>query len=49
MKYCEIPDNEKWREGMLYEMLLYRNCNFVKIDNFLRQEINDIIDMVCTI
>ena len=49
MKYCEIPDNEKWREGMLYEMLLYRNCNFVKIDNFLRQEIDDIIDMVCTI
>ena len=49
MKYCHIPDTELWREIMLTEMLLYRNCNFVKIDNFLKHEIDDIIDMVCTL
>ena len=49
MKYSHIPDTELWRENMLTEMLLYRSCNFVKIDNFLKHEIDDIIDMVCTI
>ena len=48
MKYCPIPEEELWRENMLTEMLLYKNCDFVKIDNFLKEEINDIIDMVCT-
>ena len=46
MKYSSIPETEKWRESMLTEMLLYRNCDFVKIDNFLKHEIDDIIDMV---
>ena len=49
MKYCPIPENELWRENMLTEMLLYRNCNFVQIDNFLKNEIDEIIDMVCII
>ena len=48
MKYSKIPESEVWRENMLTEMLLYRNCDFIKIDNFLKQEIDDIIDVVCT-
>ena len=49
MKYCPYPEAEIWRENMLTEMLLYRNCDFVQIDNFLKHEIDDIINMVCTI
>ena len=45
MKFCPIPEEELWRVTMLTEMLLYRNCDFVKIDNFLKEEINDIIDI----
>lgn len=48
MKYSSIPESELWRENMLSEMLLYRNCDLVKIDNLLKQEIDDIIEMVCT-
>ena len=48
MKYSKIPESEKWRENMLSEMMLYRNTDFVKIDNFLKHEIDEIISMVCT-
>ena len=48
MRYCEIPENEKWRETMLTEMMVYRNCDFVREDHILKNEINQIIDMVCT-
>lgn len=42
MKYSPIPQAELWRENILTEMLLYRNCDFVQIDHFLKNEINDI-------
>ena len=31
MKYCQIPNSEIWRENMLTEMLLYRDCEIVKL------------------
>lgn len=46
LTFCEIPDIEKWRVPILKELLEVKN-NVLSIDDFVDDEINDLINILC--
>ena len=45
--FSPVPENEKWRIGMLKELLEIRS-NDLALENFSKDEINDMVNYVCT-
>ena len=45
--YQPVPDSEAWRIQFAYELLQYREDNFV-IPGFDRDEMKELLDYVCT-
>ena len=46
IKYCDIPDHEKWRIPILQELLDLRNNTFT-LSAFSKNELNDLLFYVC--
>ena len=47
MKYFSIPEEEVWRLGVGMDLLRVRNGEYV-LEEFTKEEINDLITFVCT-
>ena len=47
MKYFEIPPEEAWRIDMMFNVI-YSKLEHFRIDNFEAEELDDILDFVCT-
>ena len=47
MKYFAVPEVEQWRADPLHELLLARQGH-LSIDNFTREEIDCMVDNLCT-
>lgn len=48
MNYFPIPEQEKWRESLVLELLLLNNNDF-ELSGFEKNEIADILKDVCTL
>ena len=47
LEYHTIPENEAWRVGLLQELIAVRE-NKCEITGFASEELDDILDHVCT-
>ena len=47
MKYFEIPQQEKWRESLVEELILIKN-NDMELNGFSKEDITDLLFDVCT-
>ena len=52
VKFCELPENEKWRINFIKELtnvkLKNLEINFTNNEEFTRKEIDAIIEMIST-